>query len=536
LLALSLTAIAQVAQPQDAIRPEVLRAHMRFLSDDLLEGRSTGTRGHEIAARYVAAQFEGMGLKPAGDGASYFQAVHLRQAIFKSEQSSFSLMVNGNEQPQKLETDWYTEGSYLQQDSSVEGKVVFVGMGITAPEFQHDDYAGMDVRGKIVAVTTGAPAAWETTTRAYYASTYLKSMNAAKHGAIGVIGLWTPDMDQRFSWADLLRNMKFPAFNMVDKEGRPLDTYPEIKCSVVVSVPKSKEILASAKIDLDEAEKNALAGKVVSAELPITAKIHLLTEHHEITSPNVVGMLPGSDAKLKDEYVVYSAHLDHIGISEPDKGDRINNGAYDNASGSAVLMEIARAFSKMPKAPKRSILFLNVTGEEKGLLGAYYFSMNPTVPIKNIVANINLDEIAALYPLKDIIAWGAEHSTINNDVAAAAKEVGFQISPDPYPAEAFFIRSDQFPFVRQGIPAIFIGAGMQSSDPKVDGKAIYMNWMQNIYHTPHDEITLPFDWNSNVKLAKLNFIIGNRIANAPSRPTWKKGDIFQQKFGGPAGP
>jgi hypothetical protein len=534
-LALSLNVVAQATRPQDSIKPEALRAHVQFLSDDLLEGRGTGTRGHEIAARYVASQFQGMGLKGAGDNGSCFQAVHLRQAIFKPEQSSFSIAMKGKEEAQKLESDWYTEGNYLQKDSSLEGQVIFVGMGITAPELKHDDYANIDVKGKIVAMISGAPAAWESTTRAYYSSGYLKAENAAKHGAIGVMALWSADIDQRFSWAQLLRNVKFPAFNALDKNGRPIDTYEEIKGSVLVSVPKSKELLASANIDLDGVEKEALAGKYVSAELPITAKVHIVTEHREITSPNVIAVVPGSDPKLKDEYVVYSAHLDHIGISEPDKGDSINNGAYDNASGSAVLMEIARAFSKMPKAPKRSVLFINVTGEEKGLLGAYYFSLNPTVPVKNIVADINLDEIAALYPLKDIVAWGAEHSTMNNDVIAASKEVGFEISPDPFPAEAIFIRSDQFPFVRQGIPAVYIGSGMNSSDPKVDGKAIYMNWLQNIYHTPHDEITLPFDWNSNVKLAKLNFIIGNRIANAPSRPTWNKGDVFQQKFGGPVG-
>jgi hypothetical protein len=531
---LTALAAAEPPGPEATIKSDELRSHMLFLSDDLLEGRATATRGHEIATRYVAAQYSGMGLKPAGDNGTFFQKVHLRQAILKTDKSSFSLEIGGKSEPQKLEDDWYSGGSYLRNDSAFEGDVVFVGMGIVAPELNHDDYASIDVKGKIVAVMAGAPEAWETTTRAYYSSGYLKSKFAAEHGAIGLISVWTPDFDSHYPWAAFLRNSKFPAFNVVDKNGQPKDSYEQIRGAVAVPVAKSKQLLSSAGLEMDEVVKNAAAGKYVSKSLPVRAQIHLVTEHKDATSPNVVAVLPGSDPKLKDEYVLYSAHLDHIGISEPDNGDSINNGAYDNASGSAAVIEIARAFSQMPKAPRRSILFLNVTGEEEGLLGAYYFSLNPTVPIKNIVANINLDEIAALYPLKDIIAWGAEHSSINDDLIAATKQVGFEVSPDPFPEETYFIRSDQFPFVRQGIPAIFIGPGMKSSDPQVDGHAVYMNWLQHVYHTPHDEITLSFDWPSNVRLAQLNFLIGNRIANAPTRPRWKKNDIFQQKFGGEA--
>ncbi len=533
-LALSLAAAAQTAQPQDSIKPEVLRAHVRFLSDDLLEGRGTATRGHEIAARYVASQFESIGLKPAGDNNTYFQAVHLRQVIWKPEQSSFSITLNGQEQAQVLERDWYAGGDSTRTESSVEGSVVFVGMGLVAPELNHDDYAGVDVKGKIVAVLSGAPASWETTTRAYYSSSYLKAKTAAEHGAIGYIALWTPELESHYPWTRALQNLKFPAFRAISK-GRPIDSYEQIKGGVLVPVAKTRELLATAHRDPDQICKDADGGKVQSFELPITVKIHSASEHVEATSPNVVAILPGSDPTLKNEYVVYSAHLDHIGIGQPDKGDAINNGAYDNATGSACLMEVARAFAKMPKAPRRSILFINVTGEEKGLLGAYYFSLNPTVPEGSMVADINMDELASLFPLKDIVALGAEHSSLNNDLMAAAKQVGFDVSPDPFPEETDFVRSDQFPFVRRGIPAIFIEPGMKSTDPKIDGKAIYMNWLQNVYHTPHDEISQSFDWDTNTKLAKLNFIIGYRVANAPTRPTWKKNDIFQQKFGGPAG-
>jgi Peptidase family M28 len=520
-------------RPEDAITEDALKAHVRFLSDDLLEGRGTATRGHEIAARYVASEFESMGLKPAGDNNTFFQTVHLRRTEFKQNQSAFSLVMNGEEKPQTLETDWYSVGDVMRKDTSAEGKVVFVGMGLVAPEMKHDDYAGIDVRGKIAAILPGAPEKWETTTRAYYSSTYLKAKNAAEHGAIGVIALWSPELEKIYPWRAMLNNEKFPAYQVMGKDGVPFDTYPELKARIAASVAKSKEILATSGENPEALMNNASAGKTQSFELPVTAKIHILSELEDATSPNVVAVLPGSDPQLKNEYVVYSAHLDHLGIGPPDKGDRINNGAYDNASGSAVLMEVARAFASMPTGPKRSVLFVNVTGEEKGLLGAYYFSRYPTVPEGSIVADINLDEIASLFPLKDVVAFGAEHSSLNDDVKAAAKETGFEISPDPYPEQVYFIRSDQFPFVRRGIPAIFISPGMKSSDSKVDGKAIYTNWLENLYHTPHDEFTLPFDWPSNVRLAKLNFLIGERVANAPKRPAWKKNDIFQQKFGGP---
>jgi hypothetical protein len=534
-LALVGTALAQTVKPEDSITPEGLRSHVRFLSDDLLEGRGTGTRGHEIAARYSAAQFEGMGLKPGGENGTYFQAVHLRQAIFDTQQSTFSLLVNGNGEQLALEKDWYSPGDYLRTDTSAEGPVVYVGFGLTAPELKHDDYAGVDVKGKIVAYFPGAPASWESSLHAYYSSTYLKAKTAAEHGAIGVIGMWSPTLERSFSWERAVRNYKFPLFKIVDQNGRPNDSYEQIRGGVAVPLTRAKQLLASANRDAEQLYKEADEGKVQSFELPVTAKIHLLTQHKDSTSPNVVAVLPGSDPKLKNEYVVYSAHLDHLGISAPDKGDSINNGAYDNASGSASLIEIARAFSHMKQAPKRSLIFLNVTGEEKGLLGAYYYSLNPTVAKDSIVADINMDELASLFPLKDVVGLGVEHSTLQNDLKAVAQQLGFEVSPDPFPDENDFIRSDQFPFVRTGVPSLYVTPGMKSTEPKVDGKAIYMNWLQNIYHTPHDEITLPFDWASNARLAKLDFLIGQRVANAPERPTWNKGDFFQQKFGGPVG-
>ena len=533
LLVLSVAAVAQKdSKPQTPkISPDALRGHVRFLSDDLLEGRGTASRGHEIAAKYVAGEFEAMGLKPAGDQGTFFQRVPFRQAIFQAAQSSVVLTVNGTEQPLRHEDDYLTAGDYLRTDTTAEGKVVFVGFGITAPELNHDDYKGVDVKDKIVAIFPGAPAKWESTQRAYYSSTYLKAQAAAERGAVGVITIWNPEIVKRAPWPRMIRQDRLPALRTLAQQGQPLDTFPQLRGGIILNLDKGRELFKSANHDLDQLYKDAESDSGKSFELPITAKLHLVTEHKETSSPNVVAMLPGSDPKLKDEYIVLSAHLDHLGIGTPVKGDSIYNGAYDNATGSAALMEIARAFSKLPTAPKRSLIFLNDTGEEKGLQGAYYFAFNPTVPIEKIVANINMDELGSFFPLKDVVGFGAEHTSMKADLDAAAKVVGYQVSPDPFPAETIFIRSDQFPFVRRGVPAIFVTPGLNSSDAKVKGPEVVDTWMKTNYHSPQDDMSQPFDWNEGARLATLDFLLAQRVANAPQRPSWNKGDFFGEKFG-----
>src|SRR4051794_5063478 len=256
-VALASTAFAQAPKPEDSITAAGLKAHVRFLSDDLLEGRGTGTRGHEIASRYSAAQFESMGLKPGGDDGTFFQAVHLRQAIFNSEQSTFSLTTNGNEESLAIDKDWISGGDYLRTDTSAEGQVVFVGFGLTAPELKHDDYAGVDVKGKIVAYFPGAPASWESSLHAYYSSTYLKAKTAADHGAVGVIGMWSLPLEKAFSWDRAVRNYKFPGFKIVDRDGSPHDSYEQIRGGVAIPLPRVKQLLATANKDAEQLYKEA---------------------------------------------------------------------------------------------------------------------------------------------------------------------------------------------------------------------------------------------------------------------------------------
>jgi Zn-dependent M28 family amino/carboxypeptidase len=261
------------------------------------------------------------------------------------------------------------------------------------------------------------------------------------------------------------------------------------------------------------------------------AKIHTVSRLTRVESRNVVAELRGSDPQMRDQYVVYTAHVDHLGLCSPVEGDNVCHGAWDNASGTSDVLEVARAFASLPRPPRRSILFVFVTGEELGLLGSDYFAHYPTVPRAEIVANINIDGAPGLlYPLNDIVPLGAEHSSLSEDVRLAASQLGYEIGPDPSPEEVFFIRSDQYSFVRQGIPAVMIFNGTKSTDPTLDGLGIMKRWLTSIYHTPRDSMDQPFHFDSAAKAARLNFLVGFEVGEQAQPPAWNAGDFFGEKF------
>jgi Zn-dependent M28 family amino/carboxypeptidase len=272
------------------------------------------------------------------------------------------------------------------------------------------------------------------------------------------------------------------------------------------------------------------AKKLRSFPLNVNATLKRGSRLDNTASPNVIGYFEGAHDRLKSEYVVYSAHLDHLGISDPVKNDTINNGAYDNATGIASLIEVARAYSKMKIKPKRFVLFVAVTAEEKGLQGADYFAHNPTVPIDKIVANVNTDMFLMLYPFADAVALGAEHSSLGPIADRAFRAVGLKRSPDPAPEEVRFVRSDQYAFIKKGIPAIKLMAGFESTDPSVNGGEMTRQWLRTIYHSPQDESSQKMHWESGIKIVQINFLIGYEAANQPDRPTWNQGDFFGRIF------
>ena len=514
-----------------AIQPAAIRAHMRFLSDSLLEGRGTGTRGYEIAARYVATELESMGLQPAGVNHTWFQPVPLRKIELVSEQSSLVLADNQKETRLVDSEDYVIGGSPVEEDVSVEAPVVFVGFGVTAPEFQYDDYAGIDVHGKIVAWLWDAPARFPSTQRAYFADRWVKARNAVAHGAAGMITLRLPEDQKRYPWNWVVPQIKAGSMRWLDDKGMPTNSFPELRGVGLLSQKGAELLFRGAPKSLDETFAAARNSQPQSFELPIKAKIHTVTRLARIESPNIIAALHGADPKLRDQYVVYTAHVDHLGLCTPIEGDNVCHGAWDNASGASSVLEVARAFASLPQRPRRSLLFLFVTGEEKGLLGSDYFAHYPTVPREQIVANINIDGAPGLlFPMKDIVPFGAEHSSLSEDVRRAATRLEYDISPDPWPEEVIFIRSDQYSFVQQGVPAVMIFTGSKSSDPKLDGDLILKRWLTSIYHTPKDNMDQPFDFDSAAKAARLNFLVGFEVAEQAAPPAWNAGDFFGRKF------
>jgi Zn-dependent M28 family amino/carboxypeptidase len=515
-----------------AIRPEALRAHMDFLADDLLEGRGTGTRGHLIAAHYVASQIEALGFLPAGDGASYFQRVPFRRAQIVNQGTSLSLdLPKGGKKLVPYE-DFVAMPGLLLEHAVAEGRAAYVGYGVSAPGRGHDDYAGVDVRGRVVVCLLGAPASFPADERAYYSSTTLKTRTAASRGAVGVLTLVTPESEKRRPFARFAADHDRVSMDWMDGE-TPGDQAPGVQARAVLSRRGAEILFTGAPRTLEAAFEEAAQGKVDSFDLPATVRLRVESRQSSFDSPNVLGLLRGSDPELAKEFVVLSAHLDHLGIGTPKDGDSIYNGAFDNASGVAAMLEVARGLAGLPRRPRRSILFAAVTGEEKGLLGAEYWARHPTVGPGTIVADLNADMFLTLFPVKDVVVLGGEHSSLGATVGALAPRLGLEVSPDPFPEEVLFIRSDHYAFVQQGIPSIMLDCGLHSADAGIDGARLVREWMATRYHSPRDDMRQVIDFDSAAKIARLYLLIAARVADDDRRPAWNAGDFFAEKFARP---
>ena len=516
----------------NSIRPEAIRAGIRFLSDDALEGRGTGSRGYDIAARYMASQFESLGLQPAGDNGTYFQAVPLRAS--KPDETKTVLTLTHAGKPTEIlvfRKDYISSGDPVRAETSVEAPVVFVGGGVTAPERRATTTTKAWTSKERLSRSFLAHLNFESSLKAHYSSFEVKAKTAVDHGAAGVIVLTDPILESMYPFSEQVRDLSFPQFHWLDKQQRPNDYFPELQGNAFLSMEAVKKFFEGSPHTAEEVFAAMKAGKPLSFAMPLTAKIHNVSTLRDVPSRNIVAKLEGSGATLKNEYVVYSAHLDHLGIGEPVKGDSIYNGALDNASGSSILVEVARAFCSMKTRPRRSILFVSVTGEEAGLLGSDYFAHYPTVPKSAIVANVNMDEDLMLWPLQDIVAFGAEHSSLDGVIKKAAARMHLVESPDPMPEEVVFIRSDQYSFVKQGIPAVFPVPGFKSDDAKINPAAIFQNWEKTRYHQPQDDIDQPgLDFDAAAKYARFVFLCGYLITEDPQRPTWNKGDFFGDHY------
>ena len=518
----------------DGFPAAALRGHMDFLSDDLLEGRGAGSRGYNIAAAYVATNFRRLGLEPAGDDGSFFQYYQLIESTLKPGTGEVAINRGGASEPLEFERDFMMGGSYLDERAEVTAPVTFVGFGITAPDFGHDDYRDVDVSGRIVAMFGGAPESFPPNQRAFYSSTREKMRNAVARGAVGALYVYTSDFLERNPWDRVVSSYAFPGMRWVAQDGTVQGTFPNIRASALLSPSGFASLLDGSGRTPADIEAQAQANEVGGLEVPGTVTIRRESIHRSLTDKNVAALLPGSDDALASEVVVITGHLDHIGIGPEVDGDAIYNGYYDNTAGIAIMLEVARALTASPQRPARSILFLAVGAEEKGLLGSDYFAETPSIGDRALVANVNLDMPLFIYPLADVVAYGSQHSSLATPTAVAAEAVGLRLAPDPIPEEVIFVRSDQYSLVRRGVPAVYLSAGFTSSDPDIDGAATFRAFLSKNYHQPSDESGLPFDELSARRFTAMNYLLVRAIADAPAAPSWNEGDFFGDKFG--AGP
>ncbi|MBC5992643.1 M28 family peptidase [Pontibacter cellulosilyticus] len=516
----------KVTKSLKKVEPEDIKKHIWYLADDKLLGRKPGTPGYETAVAYVIDQYKKMGVQPGGENGTYLQTVKLRTA--KTGDASMLLTDLKNTSTQLTAgKDFAVYPNPKDPSTTVQAPLVFAGYGITAPDLGYDDYAGLDAKGKIVVVMRGAPESFPNTVSSYSMDLQTILKNAAEHGAVGVIvGSANPKAP--------VTNLRNGVNNVMHANGEVAfsRTYHEdIKLLAAVNQEVTDKLLTSAGINLTEAFVSMKSGKPASTELGYSATAAYTSNYKDIESHNVIGKIEGSDPQLKNEYVMHSAHLDHVGIGAPVDGDSIYNGAHDNASGVASLLEIANVYSRLKKNPKRSVLLVMVTAEEMGLLGSAYFAKYPTVPANSIVADINTDMPTIIAPLLSVVPLGAPHSSLMQQVTKAADYLDLDIEADPEPDQNRFVRSDQYSFVTQGIPALHIKYGNKTADGKNNLDETVKVWRAKYYHKPQDGIDGVFDFEAGKKYVQLNFLIGYLVAQSEQRPTWNQGDFFGTRFG-----
>jgi len=517
----------QAALPADQA---AMKAHVMFLASDAMRGREAGSPEFDIAAQYVASRFYAAGLTPGGDAGSFLQTVPLVTYKAAGQGDLVWSDARGVLQPLAFGTDFVPAANPARALTSVSAPVVFVGYGIVAPQYGQDDYRGVDVRGKIVAYFGGAPKRFGGEERAYFGSGSTKASIAADHGAIGVLNIETPGArgpgfarmvqfydTPRMTWATPAGVGKAggaPVLGTISQAGAA-------RLFVGAKLPWSKIAAESAK-DAPRYRAMPLKGSLAAVTR---------TSFAPAASSNVIGIIPGTDPVVGKQVVVLSAHLDHLGMRGEGKTpgeDRINNGALDNAIGIASLIEEAKRFTASGQAPKRTVMFLAVTGEEKGLVGSDYFTNHPTVPLKSIVADVNLDMPILTYKFEDMIVFGAERSTLGPIVRDAVGAIGVSLSPDPMPDEGIFVRSDHFRFVQKGIPSVFLWPGQ-----KGPGKAAVDHFMTTNYHKPSDDLSQPILWDQGTRFVDVNYRIARAIADGAAAPVWNKGDYFGTTYKGP---
>jgi hypothetical protein len=507
-------------------------AHIRYLADDSLEGRNTGTEGYKKAVTYVAGQFEKLGLKPAGTG-SYEQPVKFETRTLVPDQSSLALVRDNVAEPLTAGQD-ATLSSRGEAEGQVTAPMVFVGYGLVIPDAKYNDLAGLDLHGKIaVYVNAQGPVQASGNVKSHYSSGVERWAALHAAGAIGVVTIANPRVPAPGAGQDAATAGRGgngrgaappqPSVSLADPALREM---AGMQVSVAMGRNGGEKFFAGSGHTYESIMKLVTDNQPLPT-FPLAGSLQVKAKFttSQMEASNVVAMLPGSDPKLKNEYVVFSAHLDHLGIGRPVNGDALYNGAMDNASGVASVLEVARLFAESKVKPKRSLIFLTVTAEEKGELGSRYFAAHPTVPFRQIVADVNLDMFLPLYKLKVLEVQGLVESSLGDVVKEAAKEEGVEVQTDREPDQNRFIRSDQYSFIRQGVPALAFKFGYEFGSPE---EKIRTEWVKTIYHRPADDLNQPVDKESAAKFDRIIFGLLRRVADDPERPHWKDDSFFKR--------
>jgi len=522
LLLTALLAIPVLSQPAEPphFDGKTWWDYVKVLADDNMEGRETGSAGLRRAQAYVVDQLKQAGLQPAGtDG--YYQPVNFRSRQIIEEDSSLALVRNGKVEPLTLGEDAFFS-TRVDLAPELEAPLVFVGYGLRIPEKNYDDLASLDLNGKIAVILNGSPADIPGPLASHYQSAAERWKTLRQAGAVGVVGIANP-LTMDIPWSRMSVNRTHPSMVLARPEFN--ETEGE-KLALIFNPTKAGKLFEGSGHSFEEVLNLAKDRKQLP-RFPLTASIRVKAklETEDVESANVVAKLPGNDPELKNEYVVLSAHIDHVGIGEPINGDRIYNGAMDNASGSALLLDLAFSMKKSPEKLKRSLLFVFVTGEEKGLLGSKYFAAYPTVEPKSMVADINVDMFLPIVPLKVLTVFGLAESDLGDRAREVAQAHGIRVQPDPEPQRNLFIRSDQYNFIRHGIPALAMDVGVTPGSPEEE---IFKAWLTQRYHAPSDDVNQPVDLSAAAAYEEVVRDLMIAVANGSQRPQWKQDSFFRR--------
>ena len=503
-----------------------IRAHVKFLADDLLEGRGPGTRGGELASNYIASQFAVLGLQPAGDDGGYLQKVGFVGVQTLRGTTAALQPAHGEEIDLKLAEDFVTSNQTQTDDVDIDAPVVFVGYGIDAPEYHWNDFKGVDVKGKVVLIIVNEPPSndpkfFNGGALTYYGRWTYKFEEAARMGAIAALIIHRTDLAS-YGW-DVVRNSW--SNEQVYLAG---DQEPKLKAASWIQLDAARKLLAGANLNLDDMIAAAGTRRFKARELPVRFAAHVVSEVRRFTSYNVLGVLPGS-AAAATQAVMYSAHYDHLGVDPSLSGHKIYNGAVDNATGCGMLLEIAHAFATAAIKPPQPVLFAAVTAEEKGLLGSEYLAKHLPIAAAHMALDLNFDAVPPIGTPQSVSVTGAERTTFYPTVQKTAAAFGFEIQGDAEPGAGHYYRSDHFSLARAGVPAFSINAGPKfAAHTAAWGIEQAQDYTAHRYHRPFDQYTESMDFSSNAALARFGFALGWQALAAPQTVNWRPGDEFSR--------